>query len=122
MTIEMLSPQELFKDPEMADIATGKSVGQARKNLHDKTKAGDPISVAEIAEVNTFSRLECMQEKTRELTGFLTGHTSTEEIQKMMDTYDLLAMDWVYSDELKWDGSMADVQMKKIISLNRRAS
>ena len=114
MTIEMRSPQELFKDPEMVNIATGKSVAQQRKILHEKVNQMEPVSPSDMEEVNTYSRLEHMKEKTRELTAAMAGHDSTEEIHKMMDTYDLLAMDWVYSDELKWDGSMADVQAKKI--------
>ena len=113
--IEMHSPEELFKDDEMISIAKGQTkVSDTRKILHEKVKNGEPLAVSDMAKVNTPSRMETMQTKTRELTGHMIGHTMTDEIHKAMETFDYLAIDWVYSDELHWGGSMADEQAKKI--------
>lgn len=108
MTIEMNRPEDLFSDPEMVAIAKGASVAETRKTMKDNLKHNEPIE-GDIRNVNTFSRLELMKTKTRELTAMCKD-------QSFLDTFDLLAMDWVYSDQLFWEGSMAEAHMKKILS------
>lgn len=119
MTIEMSSPGELFKnDPEMARIAKGElTVEEARKILHAKVRKTEPIEPSQIAQVNTDARMEMMKTKTRELMASVAASGKiTEEIMLLVDMFDCLALDWVYSNRLLWEGSLADGYAQKIIS------
>jgi hypothetical protein len=78
----------------------------------------EPIELEEIGKVNTFSRMELMKEKTRELTAAITGKAKPDDwtLHKLFDEYHMLAMDWVYSDRLDWEGSLPDKQARKIVA------
>lgn len=106
--IEMSRPEDILP-PELVAMAKGDeplpettSVEFMRAALKKKLHL-DP---ADIAKVNTFSRMDLVKDKMRELTAVCKD-------QEVIDVFDLLAMDWVYSDRLEWDGSMADIHMKK---------
>jgi hypothetical protein len=78
----------------------------------------EPIEFGEIEKVNTFSRMELMKEKTREMTGALVRGKSKPDdwtLHKLCQEYDMLALDWVYSDRLEWEGSLPDKQVKRIL-------
>ena len=111
--IEMSKPEDLFHDPQMLAMAKGevelpstKSVRELREKLHKKVLNMDQLTPEEVEKVNTFSRLDVVKDKMRE---FIDKCHDQEAI----DTFDLLAMDWVYSDCLEWDGSIADKYMKE---------
>lgn len=119
MTIEMHSPEELFSDPEMIGMAKGTiplpKVKEARAILKEKLKNDEPIAVADIEKVNTPFRRELMMKKTKELCSFTVGaDPKDEQLHMMMDMFDYLALDWVYSDVLRWEGSLADSYANKI--------
>ena len=114
--IELSSPDELFNDPEMLAMAKGqvelpstKSVRELREKLHRKVEAHEQLSIDELKQVNTFSRLDLIKDKMREVTEKCRDNEA-------IDVFDLLAMDWVYSDRAEWEGSLADIQMKKMLT------
>lgn len=90
-----------------------------RKSLHECVHAMEAIDPGEVDLVNTFSRTELMKNKTRELTALLCAFVPREKFNhfiELQDQYDHLAIDWVYGNELEWDGSIVDNHVKKIIS------
>ena len=78
----------------------------------------EEIDFTELEQVNTFSRMELMKEKTRELIRHVSANAKPDDrsMHKAMEEFDLLAMDWVYSDRLDWEGSLPDKQAKKIMA------
>lgn len=119
--IEMSRPEDVLTDPQAIAIAKGEiTVEQARKMLHERVGRTAPISISEIAEVNTSARMEAMKQKTRELMAVVsTSKNLTNDLLLMIDMFDCYAMDWVYSDRLKWEGSIADSYADKIIAQAR---
>lgn len=89
------------------------SVSELRIHLKRRLHDEDHADVAEIAKVNTFERIKTMQTKTRELTDALIKTGSLPD-KIEMDKYDHLAIDWVYSDRVEWDGSLAYLQAEKL--------
>ena len=98
-------------------------VKSTRDALHLKIKDTEPIDVEKLKKVNTFSRLERMKKKTAELTEIVCALMPMQnkdrflEFYKLLNEYNLLVIDWVYGNELEWDGSFPDKQIEKIMAL-----
>ena len=68
----------------------------------------------EIVHVNTMARQETMRGKTSELMLVVSLAPHSKALSDMIDVFDYLALDWVTSDDLTWDGSLPDLQIQKI--------
>jgi len=116
MTIEMSSPEEILQ-PELVAIAKGATTTEARRILHEKVKNSEPIAITDVEKVNTPFRRELMKRKTRELRDYISIHNPNpddNQLHLMLDMYDYLAIDWVYSNALLWNGSLACEYAQKI--------
>ena len=94
------------------------TVKNLRKELRATVNDMEEISMADIQRVNTFSRRELMKTNTRELTALVCSFINPsqhKEFARHLEEYDHLATDWVSSNRLDWEGSMADKQSKKIV-------
>lgn len=113
--IEMSRPEDTL-DPALWPLAKGEiTVEQMRRKLKLQLRSDEPINPDNLARVNTPTRLTLMKEKTREFTDWLAQQPFKDDnIKKMLDVYDFLAIDWVYSNALDWTGSMADSQIINI--------
>jgi hypothetical protein len=79
----------------------------------------EEIDVEDLKQVNTFSRIELVKEKTRELTVLASAFAKgpdAENLHRLFAQWDALAMDWVYSDRLEYGGSFPDAKAKEIES------
>lgn len=99
-------------------------IRELRKELHGKVRDMEQIDFEDIHKVNTRARMELMQEKTRELTKFVNANARSDDwdTHKMMGEYDMLAIDWVYSDKAEWEGSFPDNKIHKIIERIKKAA
>ena len=101
------------------------TVKNLRKELHATVNDMEEISMGDIYRVNTFSRRELMKTNTRELTALVCSFINPAqhvEFARHLEEYDHLAIDWVSSNTLDWDGSMVDKQSNKIIEKLRKNS
>lgn len=118
MTIEMFAPEQIFTDATLIAMAKGQTplpkVSEVRSVLKEKLKNDEPIAIKDIERVNTPFRKELMLKKSAELCALTVNVTPNDELLLMMDMFDYLALDWVYSDELRWEGSLADSYANKI--------
>lgn len=95
------------------------TVNQLRKELHTKVSELDEIEMDDLKLVNTFSRMELIKEKTREITALASAFAQQKDFKMfhtLFDAWDALAIDWVYSDVLDYSGSLADAKAKEIES------
>lgn len=120
MTIEFRSPEECLP-PECVPMARGfeplppLKVQEFRAILKERLQRNDCPDASEIASVNVFERMKLMQQKTRELMDSIVA-SKRMPIESLMQKYDFLAIDWVYSDRLEWNGSLAAEMVKKILT------
>jgi hypothetical protein len=89
-------------------------IERERRYLHESVALNEPIEIDDLKRVNTFSRMELMKEKTRELTRALINHQPSDVLYEMLETFNHLAVDWVYSDVLLWEDSLAAKQVQSI--------
>jgi len=62
--------------------------------------------------VNIPGRKLIVKEKTMEVFS-KAAHVD----QKIWDAYDLLAHDWIYSDEADWKGSLPELKLRNILEI-----
>ena len=120
MTIEFGSLEEIFKDrPDLIPMEKGLeplpplTVKEFRAVLRGRLAKNDCPDPDEIAKVNVFERMKLMQQKSRDLLDHILKVQKMPD-EKMIEKYDYLAIDWVYSDQLEWAGSLADKEAEKI--------
>lgn len=98
-------------------------VPELRALLHEKVRNSEEVSAEAIAMVNTPERMEVMKQKTRDLVAYVAARlplgVAPQAVNDGMQVYDALAIDWVYGDELEWDGSLADRKAAEIRELVR---
>lgn len=92
------------------------TVHDMRKELKRRLAATEPIDVEDVRCVNGHSRRELMQQKSRELLAEIYARAKHPDrlLRHMFDVYEHLAMDWVCSETLEWEGSLADRQATHI--------
>ena len=93
-------------------------VHNLREKLHTKAAAMEEIDPKEVEFVNTFSRLERVKQKMRELTARASASISDKKdfefFHLLFHSWDVLAIDWIYSDVLEFEGSLPDAKGKEI--------
>lgn len=89
---------------------------QLRKELTEKLERTEEVSLEDLDLVNPFSRREVMEMETRELVSEISECPEPlwQKVHRMLDVYDHLASDWIYSDALEWTDSLPDKQSIKI--------